>query len=223
MYAAEIALALDHLHSLNFVYRDLKPENILIDRDGHMRITDFGLVKSNMGPGKTTSTFCGTAEYLAPEVVLNRPYAKAVDLWALGVLMFEMMAGNTPWYDENVDRLYKKIVGTPVSFPGSFSASAKDVIGRLLEKEPSKRMTFDQLRESEFFRSVNWDAVLAKTVKPECVPPLRGDEDLRLIDPTFTSQQAAVSYEDPSLIDDTTQRELNGFTWVAPSLMSGLG
>lgn len=120
LYTAEITLALDALHKANIVYRDLKPENILLDAAGHIRLTDFGLAKSGVTSYNAdggTKTFCGTPEYLAPEILENKGHGKAVDWWALGTLLFEMLTGLPPFYDTNIHKMYQKILNDPIKFP----------------------------------------------------------------------------------------------------------
>lgn len=122
LYAAEIALGIQALHNADIVYRDLKPENLLLDVEGHLKLTDFGLTKGNItGPGAEggTKTFCGTPEYLAPEILENKGHGKAVDWWALGTFLFEMLTGLPPFYDTNVQRMYHKILHEPLRFPKS--------------------------------------------------------------------------------------------------------
>lgn len=120
LYTAEITLALEALHSANIIYRDLKPENILLDAEGHIRLTDFGLSKDGItgaGAEGGTKTFCGTPEYLAPEILENKGHGKAVDWWSLGTLLYEMLCGLPPYYDTNVQRMYHKILHAPLKFP----------------------------------------------------------------------------------------------------------
>ncbi len=117
-YIAELILALEHLHNHDIVYRDLKPENILLDANGHIALCDFGLSKANLSSNSTTNTFCGTTEYLAPEVLLDDSgYTKLVDFWSLGVLVFEMCCGWSPFYAEDTQQMYKNIAFGKVRFP----------------------------------------------------------------------------------------------------------
>jgi len=115
-YAAQIAMALDHLHSLGIIYRDLKPENILVDEDGYVKLTDFGMAK-HLKPEEKARTFCGTPEYLAPEIILGEKYNKSCDWWCFGILIYEMLCGIPPFYNENQDRMYELIKFAEIKFP----------------------------------------------------------------------------------------------------------
>ncbi|RKO96047.1 Pkinase-domain-containing protein, partial [Caulochytrium protostelioides] len=139
-YSAELLCALDCLHGYNIVYRDLKPENILIDYTGHIALCDFGLCKLNMKEGNKTNTFCGTPEYLAPELLLGQGYTKVVDWWTLGILLWEMLTGLPPFYDENTNEMYRKILSDELVFSPEVSPTAKDLLSRLLQRDPKKRL-----------------------------------------------------------------------------------
>ncbi|KAI8427675.1 hypothetical protein MSG28_002139 [Choristoneura fumiferana] len=136
-YAAEIVSALEYLHARNIVYRDLKPENLLLAKDGHLKITDFGFAKKLTD---RTWTLCGTPEYLAPEIIQSKGHNKAVDWWALGVLIYEMLVGYPPFYDENPFGIYEKILNGRVEWPRHLDPIAKDVIKKLLVQDRTKRL-----------------------------------------------------------------------------------
>merc|ERR1712194_1001644 len=135
-YAAQIVMALQNLHNDSIVYRDLKPENLLLDLTGYMKITDFGFAKV---VEDRTWTLCGTPEYLAPEIIQSKGHGRAVDWWALGILIFEMLAGYPPFFDENPFGIYQKILTGRIDFPRHFDVKAKDLIKRLLTHDRAKR------------------------------------------------------------------------------------
>ena len=222
IYAAEILLGLMQLHKLGFIYRDLKPENILVDRQGHLKITDFGLVKTDMKGDQTTNTFCGTPEYIAPEMLQSQPYTRAVDWWSFGILIFEMLTGLPPFYDENTNKMYRDIIQNEPRYPHYIPEQAKALMERLLKKDPKERLGSgesdgEEIKRDPFFDGINWTDVLEKRTNPGYVPQIANDTDTNNFDDEFTHEKPVVSYEDASMIQDDKQQAFADFTLVNKS------
>jgi protein-serine/threonine kinase len=192
-YIAELILALQHLHQHHIVYRDLKPENILLDANGHVALCDFGLSKANLTKNDTTNTFCGTTEYLAPEVLLDEQgYTKMVDFWSLGVLVFEMCCGWSPFYAEDTQQMYKNIAFGKVRFPrDTLSPEGRSFVKGLLNRNPRHRLgaidDAEELKRHPFFADIDWDALMKKNVVPPFKPKLSSVLDTSNFDPEFTT------------------------------------
>jgi serum/glucocorticoid-regulated kinase 2 len=194
-YAAEIACGLGYLHERGIVYRDLKPENLILDSDGHIRITDFGLSKEDV-EGESITSICGTPEYLAPEILLKKPYGKGVDWWSLGTLLFEMIAGLPPFYDRNRKVMYRRILEDELKAPPFMSSDAFDLCKQMLHRNPQKRLGyngFEEVSKHPFFKGIDWDQLRAREISPPWTPSVTGPEDIRNIAPEFTSEPAAVT------------------------------
>ncbi|KAH8360836.1 hypothetical protein KR084_007058, partial [Drosophila pseudotakahashii] len=176
-YAAEIVSALEYLHSLQIVYRDLKPENLLINRDGHLKITDFGFAKKLRD---RTWTLCGTPEYIAPEIIQSKGHNKAVDWWALGVLIYEMLVGYPPFYDEQPFGIYEKILSGKIEWERHMDPIAKDLIKKLLVNDRTKRL--GNMKRHRWFKHLNWNDVYSKKLKPPILPDVHHDGDTKNFD-----------------------------------------
>ncbi|OAA68093.1 serine/threonine-protein kinase sck1 [Niveomyces insectorum RCEF 264] len=236
-YIAELILAIEHLHENNIVYRDLKPENILLDANGHIALCDFGLSKANLTKNDTTNTFCGTTEYLAPEVLLDEAgYTKMVDFWSLGVLVFEMCCGWSPFYAEDTQQMYKNIAFGKVRFPkDTLSAEGRSFVKGLLNRNPKHRLgaTKDaaELMEHPFFRDIDWDALSKKLITPPFKPKLKSDTDVSYFDPAFTdamdksgslNERAAAlarGIATSTPLSPSMQANFQGFTFVDESAL----
>jgi serine/threonine protein kinase len=203
LYAAEILLGIGHLHKQHAVNRDLKPENILVDEHGHLRITDFRSVKTDMDADTTTSTFTGTPEYIAPEILQGRRYTAAVDWWSFGILLYEMLAGLTPFLDENVNRMYRHMIYDPVQFPDYFSAEAKDLIEKLLEKDPANRLgagesDYEPIKAHPFFAPIDFDRLMKREIPAEWKPSIKGELDVGNLRQSVDEDAANVAVLPPS-------------------------
>eukprot|EP00755_Sulcionema_specki_P022732 Sspe_Gene.77220::Locus_48238_Transcript_1_1_Confidence_1.000_Length_1655::g.77220::m.77220/K04456/AKT; RAC serine/threonine-protein kinase len=170
-HAAEIVLALEYLHSKGIVYRDLKPENVVLDAEGHIVLTDMGHARS-LSTASRAETFCGTTEYLAPEVCKTEGHTHAVDLWALGVLLFEMLTGQLPFDGENQVDICENIMLAEPQFPPTIDPDAQNLISQLLRKDPQSRPSAADLRKHPFFASINWDRLARRELPPPFVPDL---------------------------------------------------
>lgn len=200
-YGAEIILAIDYLHQLGVVYRDLKLENLLLDSEGHIKLTDFGLCKEEISYGATTKTFCGTPEYLAPEVLEDSDYGRSVDWWGVGVVMYEMMCGRLPFYSRDHEVLFELILVEEVKFPARLSATSKSLLSGLLTKDPSKRLgggeaDAEEVKKHSFFSSTNWDDLYNRQVSPPFVPEVTDEIDVRNFDPDFTNEEPQLTPPD---------------------------
>lgn len=177
-YAAEICLAIECLHGHGITYRDLKPENILLDFDGHIKITDFGLSKEVASSHDAiTRTFCGSPEYLAPEMLLQKGYDSAVDWWALGTILYEMLVGTPPFYDEDIQKMYHNILTHPVTFYHFMGRESMQLIQGLLDKRPLHRLRARQIKRAPFFRTVDWGKLYRKEVEPPMRPKVMSKSD----------------------------------------------
>lgn len=231
-YAAELVLALGHLHRRGVVYRDLKPENILLDTDGHVKLADFGLSKEGINSASEgTKSFCGTPEYLAPEILDRKGHGFACDWWSLGMLIYEMLTGLPPWYTRDRKKLYSRLRSAPLEFPAYISPNARELLSGLLTRDPAARLGSErdahEIVTQPFFEGLDWYQLRKRKVLPPFVPRLKlGETDTRYFDDEFTSLPADLDMADKDNVQDKRPAEerqhsagsmFRGFTYDAAS------
>uniref|UniRef100_A0A8C7HW73 protein kinase C n=1 Tax=Oncorhynchus kisutch TaxID=8019 RepID=A0A8C7HW73_ONCKI len=220
-YAACVVLGLQFLHEHEIVYRDLKLDNLLLDTEGYVKIADFGLCKEGMGFRDRTSTFCGTPEFLAPEVLTETSYTRAVDWWGLGVLIFEMLVGESPFPGDDEEEVFDSIVNDEVRYPRFLSTEAISVMRRLLRRSPERRLgagerDAEEVKKHLFFRNMDWNGLLAKKVKPPFVPTIQDSNDVSNFDDEFTSEAPILTPpREPRALSGDEQDMFSDFDYIA--------
>ncbi|KAL8181035.1 UNVERIFIED_CONTAM: Ribosomal protein S6 kinase alpha-6 [Gekko kuhli] len=217
-YLAELALALDHLHSLGIVYRDLKPENILLDEAGHIKLTDFGLSKESVDQEKKAYSFCGTVEYMAPEVVNRRGHNQSADWWSFGVLMFEMLTGTLPFQGKDRNETMNMILKAKLGMPQFLSPEAQSLLRMLFKRNPSNRLGagpdgVEEIKRHPFFSTIDWNKLYRREIQPPFKPASGKPEDTFCFDPEFT---AKTPKDSPGVPPSANAHQLfKGFSFVA--------
>ncbi|XP_052455377.1 serine/threonine-protein kinase N2-like isoform X2 [Carassius gibelio] len=220
-YAACVVSGLQFLHDHKIVYRDLKLDNLLLDTEGYVKIADFGLCKEGMGFRDRTSTFCGTPEFLAPEVLTETSYTRAVDWWGLGVLIFEMLVGESPFPGDDEEEVFDSIVNDEVRYPKFLSTEAISIMRRLLRRNPERRLgagerDAEEVKSHPFFRDMDWAALLAKKIPPPFLPTIKGREDVSNFDDEFTSEAPILTPpREPRVLTVSEQEMFVDFDYIA--------
>ncbi|XP_031218916.1 protein kinase C delta type isoform X4 [Mastomys coucha] len=216
-YAAEIICGLQFLHSKGIIYRDLKLDNVMLDKDGHIKIADFGMCKENIFGEGRASTFCGTPDYIAPEILQGLKYSFSVDWWSFGVLLYEMLIGQSPFHGDDEDELFESIrVDTP-HYPRWITKESKDIMEKLFERDPVKRLgVTGNIRTHPFFKTINWSLLEKRKVEPPFKPKVKCPSDYSNFDPEFLNEKPQLSFSDKNLIDSMDQSAFRGFSFVNP-------
>ncbi|CAN9504662.1 unnamed protein product [Ophioblennius macclurei] len=212
-YSSCVLLGLEFLHQNHIVYRDLKLDNLLMDADGFVRIADFGLCKEGMGHGDRTSTFCGTPEFLAPEVLTDNNYTRSVDWWGLGVLVYEMLVGESPFPGDDEEEVFDSIVNDDVRYPRFLSPESASLIQKLLQKDPDLRLGAGkddawEIKRHQFYQGMDWDALLAKKLKPPFLPVIRSAQDVSNFDEEFTNLKPVLTLPRTPCVLTAQQQEI---------------
>ncbi|KAI4871983.1 hypothetical protein NFI96_034508, partial [Prochilodus magdalenae] len=220
-YAGCVVLGLQFLHDHKIVYRDLKLDNLLLDTDGYVKIADFGLCKEGMGYGDRTSTFCGTPEFLAPEVLTDTSYTRAVDWWGLGVLIYEMLVGESPFPGDDEEEVFDSIVNDEVRYPRFLSSEAIAIMRRLLRRNPERRLgsgekDAEEVKKQPFFRNMDWEALLLRKLPPPFIPSIGDKEDVSNFDEEFTTEVPTLTPpREPRVLSRKDQDSFRDFDYVS--------
>jgi len=186
-YIAEIILALEYLHRNDIIHRDIKPENILLSNTGHIVLTDFGLAKFGVDEVNLTSTYCGTPEYMSPEMIKGLKYGKETDWWSVGILFYEMINGTPPFSHNNKLVLQSLILNKVVDYSKHWHRDTIQLLKNFLQKNPKQRIKISQIKKHKFFASLSWDKLEMKKITPPFVPKFSGEKDVTMIDKKYTS------------------------------------
>uniref|UniRef100_A0AAX7SPE9 Protein kinase C n=1 Tax=Astatotilapia calliptera TaxID=8154 RepID=A0AAX7SPE9_ASTCA len=225
-YTAEITSALMFLHSKGIIYRDLKLDNVLLDKDGHCKLADFGMCKEGIFEGVATGTFCGTPDYIAPEILQEMLYGPSVDWWALGVLLYEMLSGHAPFEAENEDDLFESILNEEIVYASWLSTEAVNILKALLTKNPARRLGCvpteggeEAVTSHAFFTGIDWEKLNRREIEPPFKPRIKTPEDVNNFDPDFTQEEPTLTPIDDPMIPSINQEEFRNFSFTSPELL----
>lgn len=216
-YAAEIWSGLNFLHKKGIVYRDLKLDNVLLDFEGHIRIADFGMCKLQIFLDRTADTFCGTPDYMAPEIIKGLKYNHAVDWWSYGVLLYEMLTGQSPFSGCDEDELFWSICNERPFIPRYLSQEATDILICLLEKDAGKRPPGHEIAIHAFFQHLPWDRLERRQLEPPFKPALDHTLDTKYFDTTFTTERPRLTPVPEQILTSMDQNVFCGFSYTNPN------
>ncbi|EPY54237.1 AGC/PKC protein kinase Pck2 [Schizosaccharomyces cryophilus OY26] len=218
-YAAEVCLALKYFHDNGIIYRDLKLDNILLSPDGHIKVADYGLCKEDMWYNNTTATFCGTPEFMAPEILLEQNYTRSVDWWAFGVLIYQMLLGQSPFRGDDEEEIFDAILSDEPLYPIHMPRDSVSILQHLLARDPNKRLgsgenDAEDVMAHPFFNNINWDDIYHKQTQPPYIPQLDSQTDTKYFDEEFT-RELPVLTPVQSVLTDEMQEEFRGFSYFS--------
>ncbi|KAM9409896.1 protein kinase C delta type-like [Pholidichthys leucotaenia] len=223
-YGAEIIVGLQFLHSRGIIYRDLKLDNVMLEKDGHIKIADFGMCKENVFGDVRATTFCGTPDYIAPEILVGQKYTFSVDWWSFGVLVYEMLIGQSPFQGDDEDELFESIRTDIPHYPRWITKESKNLLELLFERDPTRRLgVVGNIRGHPFFKSINWPALEKREVEPPFKPKVKSPSDCSNFDREFLNEKPRLSHADKKLIDTMDQSAFNGFSFINPKLECLMG
>eukprot|EP00041_Stephanoeca_diplocostata_P023034 m.559261 g.559261 ORF g.559261 m.559261 type:complete len:288 (-) comp22204_c0_seq6:1988-2851(-) len=205
-------------HERGILYRDLKLDNVMIDAEGHVKLADFGLAKEGLAPGGTTHTFCGTPDYIAPEIIQYLPYSIGIDFWSLGVMLYEMLTGEPPFDGESEEELFASILTKRIKCPRWLRADTALFIRGLLQRVPANRLGAnektgkEEIKSHKYFAKIDWAQVENRKLKPPIVPK-KGPAGCNF-DPEFTKDKAVITPTEPRDLKKIDQKAFAGFTFV---------
>uniref|UniRef100_A0A6B2L7Y0 Protein kinase domain-containing protein n=1 Tax=Arcella intermedia TaxID=1963864 RepID=A0A6B2L7Y0_9EUKA len=212
-YSAEIITALEYLHSQHIIHRDLKPENILVNAQGHIVLTDFGLAKVDVTSDEGASTFCGTMEYMPPEMIKGEKYGKPADFWSVGILIYDMLYGQPPFRNNNRKKLQEMILTKKIMFPSYWARDTHSIIKELTMRDPKQRPKIEQIKKHPFFKKINWNKINKLETEAPFKPHIeKGLMDTSNIDPYYTDRATALSPAGP--IPQSQEDKFLNFTYV---------
>uniref|UniRef100_A0A8C9YV16 Protein kinase C n=1 Tax=Sander lucioperca TaxID=283035 RepID=A0A8C9YV16_SANLU len=218
-YSAEIICGLQFLHTKGIIYRDLKLDNVMLDHEGHIKIADFGMCKENVFGENRATTFCGTPDYIAPEILLGQKYSFSVDWWSFGVLLYEMLVGQSPFHGDDEDELFESIRMDTPHYPRWINKEAKDLLEQLFERDPTRRLGIvGNVRLQPFFKTINWQALESREIEPPFKPKVKAPNDCSNFDREFLSEKPRLSYSDKNFIDSMDQAAFAGFSFINPKM-----